>query len=95
MCISIHKYICLYVYFNTQISGHIYLFEFYYLQINLNAYRAYLSAIHFLTLLIFFRAYAFLAGLYGNIWYRFLTPSFVIYIRKHHHHHYHHTEHLD
>jgi hypothetical protein len=47
--------------------------------------RYYLLVIYFL-LLIFFCTYAFLAGLYGNIWYR-LTPSFVICISKYHHHH--------
>jgi hypothetical protein len=41
----------------------------------------YLLVIYFLSLVIFFCTYAFLAGLYGNIWYRF-----VIYISKHHHH---------
>jgi hypothetical protein len=38
---------------------------------------------------VFFVLLPFLAGLYGNIYYRFLTPSFVIYISKHHHHHHH------
>jgi hypothetical protein len=39
----------------------------------------------FLLLLIFFWTYAFLADPYGKI-IDFLTPSFVIYISKHHHH---------
>jgi hypothetical protein len=40
----------------------------------------------FLIIIEIFFTYAFLASLYGNIWYRFLTPSLVIYISKHHHH---------
>jgi hypothetical protein len=39
----------------------------------------------FLIIIDIFCAHAFLAGLYGNMWYRFLTPSFVLYISKHHH----------
>jgi hypothetical protein len=42
---------------------------------------------YFLLLLIGLCIYAFLAGLYGNIWYRFLH-SFVISISKHYHRQY-------
>jgi hypothetical protein len=40
----------------------------------------------FLIVIAIFCIYAFLAGLYANIWCRLLSPSFVICISKHHHH---------